>query len=169
MRRYGWHGMILAGVLAAAPALAQPCPMGRGHGWRHGGGPGGGPDGGPGRFWAACLASPELDLTADQKARLDALRAAGREAMAAQREAIQAARQEMHQALLDPRASPEEIRARAKALHDLMDQARDRMIDRLLEARSVLTPAQLERMGRLPACQMPRFRGPPGGPSDDDE
>ncbi|HOU52603.1 MAG TPA: Spy/CpxP family protein refolding chaperone [Myxococcota bacterium] len=156
-----WTWMILAGLLASAPALAQECPCGRGPGGRHGGGPAGGPGGGPGRFFAACLASPELGLTADQKARLDALRDSGREAAAGQRQAIQALRREMHQALLDPKASPEEIRARAKALHDAMDQARDRMLDRMLEARAVLTPAQLGKMATIPACQAPRFRGPP--------
>lgn len=169
MVRTGWTWMIVAGLLASAPVLAQQCPCGRGPGGRHGGGPGGGPHGGPGGFWAACLASPELGLTADQKARLDALKAAGREAAAGQREAIRALRQEMHRALLDPKASPDEIRARAKALHDAMDQARDRMVDRMIEVRSVLTPAQLGRLGSLPACQGPRFRGPPADAPDLDE
>jgi len=164
MSRNGWKWMILAGMLASAPALAQQCPCGRGPGGRHGGGPGMGPHGDPGRGLAACLASPELGLSADQKARLDGLRASGREAAAARREAIRTLRQQMHQALLDPKATPQEIRARARALHDAMDQAREQMLDRLLEARGVLTPAQLEKMAGLPACQAPWFRGPPGDP-----
>lgn len=161
MRRIGWTWGILAGLLVAAPVMAQQHPMGRGGGGRHGGGPGG--------FWDACLASPELGLTADQKARLDALRVAGRQEASAHREAIHSLRQEWHQALLDPRASPEEIRGRAKALHEAMDQARERMLDRILEARAVLTPAQIGKMSGLPACQKPRFRGPPGGPGALDE
>jgi Spy/CpxP family protein refolding chaperone len=47
----------------------------------------------------------------------------------------------------DPNSSPEAILAKEKELRDLQNQMRDKVVQGLLEARKILTPEQVSKIG----------------------
>jgi Spy/CpxP family protein refolding chaperone len=166
---WGFLVPVALAALVAVPVLARGPG---GHRGPEGDGPGRGGHG-PGAWLAGCLASPELGLTKDQQAKMDALRDAGREQMRVHRGDLRDLRKALHEAFLDPKATDADIRAKADALHGAMSKVRETMEGRLLEARKVLTADQLKRLKDLPACQPrgalgDRPRGPEGDGPDEE-
>lgn len=90
----------------------------------------------------------ELNLTPEQAAEIDQIRAAGQEARQGKREEFRAAREQM-QTLMASDASDEELRAQHQVLQDLHRERKDARFETKLKIRQVLTPEQRQKMVEL--------------------
>jgi len=137
-------------AMFAAPLAAQ------GHPW--GGGPGMGP-----RHAAGPMLMRGLDLTEAQKADLKVLATKHREAMKPKQEAAMTARKAMHEAMMNPAATPDQL----KALHEKVSQAQFELaLDRramMQESMNLLTPEQRAKAEQLRLEHQKRWQeGVPG-------
>jgi len=107
----------------------------------------GGP--GPGRMadenWGC---QKGVSLTPDQRTKLQELRRKLNEETAQLREAIRAKSQELRSLWTNPTADSKVIMEKEKELRTLRDQIRDKAVEMRLEARTILTPEQLEQTGK---------------------
>ena len=110
-----------------------------GFGWGRGPGFGSGPCGDFARFAG-------LDLTADQKAQLEAMRDAQYKAIEPLREQMFAKRDEVRKLWLEPTPDKAKILAAQQEMRSLRDQMQDRMTAFRLDALKVLTPEQQEKL-----------------------
>ncbi len=173
---------VAVGVMAmAVSAEAQGRGMGRGMGpgmgrgmgpCGYGAGPGMGRGMGPGGYGAGtgmlglnpCVVdSPELGLSDDQKAALEMLFEVG------QNQAIEAVTarwqqdEELRALVVDPQATEEQIRTKASEKCERMQAGHEAWLDRMLQARNVLTPEQLAKVPEVRnACRSKRFVDPRG-------
>lgn len=174
--------LVTAGVLAlsvAAEAQGRgmgPCGRGDGPGFGRGMGPGDGQGGhgmrgrGKGGHGAPMLGlnpcvvdSPELGLGDDQKAALKTLFEADGPQERQAFEAVRTRKQDLRALVTDPAATDAQIRAKAAEVHDLMQADRDARLERMLQARKILTPEQLAKVPEIrKACRGWRFDGQAG-------
>ena len=135
--------MLLSGTYAFA--------KGPGAGFGQGGGPGPGncPGWETGHRWGggahghAWEGRGALNLTPDQKTKLQDLRRKFREDNAQLIGSIVAKRIELRSLWTDPKADPNNILQKEKDLRGLQDQMKDKMVQMKLEARKFLTPEQI--------------------------
>ena len=123
-------------VLLFAAAIATSA---FGFGWGRGPGFGGGPGGDFGRFAG-------LELTADQKAQLSAMRDAQLKEMQPLREQMFAKRDEVRKLWLEPNPDQAKILAAQQQMRSLRDQLQDKMTVFRLNALKVLTPEQQDKL-----------------------
>ena len=111
-----------------------------GFGWGRGPGFGYGPGGGDfARF-------PGLELTADQKTQLGAMRDAQFKEIEPLREQMFAKRDEVRKLWLEPNPDQAKILAAQQVMRSLRDQLQDKMTVFRLDALKVLTPEQREKL-----------------------
>lgn len=106
------------------------------------------PEGAPPQTQAPGRQHRGLDLSPEQRNRLQAIRSRHREQLRTSRQATRQARQAFFEALRDPAAKVDQLRQLHRALSDQMLEnllARRAM---RLEMREVLTPEQRERVSR---------------------
>ena len=107
----------------------------------------GGP--GPGRMadenWGC---QKGVSLTPEQRTKLQELRRKLNEETAQLREAIRAKSQELRSLWTNPTADSKAIMEKEKEMRALRDQIRDKAVEMRLEARTILTPEQLEQTGK---------------------
>jgi Spy/CpxP family protein refolding chaperone len=150
-------------MIMALPAMARgpdgPCPFGkeRGDGPR---GPGFGKGERGDMGMGLCLRAPELGLTQDQVAQIDALKEHGREATREMRDTLRGMHQDLRAAFTDSSVDASVLKAKAAAMHDIKDQLRAMKVDLMLQARAVLTADQLKILADLGPCDgMRKGRG----------
>jgi Spy/CpxP family protein refolding chaperone len=120
-------------------------------------GPGYGP--GPGRMGQGNRGYQKgLDLTPEQRGKLQELRKKFNDETAQLRETLHSKRLELQSLWTNPNADSKTIIEKEKGMRDPQDQMRDKMIQMRLEARSILTPEQLSQAGESGR------RGPGFGP-----
>jgi Spy/CpxP family protein refolding chaperone len=154
MKKYVW--MVIAALLVvslgvagfsyAAPGRGDRGGQGcSGQEWGPGGGDGFGPSGGHnGRGMARYL-----DLTKEQTDKLTDLRKKHFEEMKPVRDELFQKRQEMKQLFADPQAKEEAILAKQKEISGLHQKMSEKAMQFRLDARKVLTPEQLKKMGEF--------------------
>lgn len=113
--------------------------------------------------------SPVLGLSDDQKAALKAIRESGKDQARAAMAARRALGKELRDLIADPAATEKQIRAKAAEMRAQAQAKHDARLDRMLQARQVLTPEQLARLPEArAACRGQRGDGPRGdGPRGD--
>jgi Spy/CpxP family protein refolding chaperone len=153
--------MTIVAVIALAAVVASPAVAYRGMG--------GGFDRGPGGY-AMMDPARGLDLTAEQTAKINALREAHLKESKPLRDQIYAKSGDLRLLWLAKTPDQEKILALQKEVRNLRDQLTDKMTSYRLEARKVLTPEQLTKiqsygLGRGMArggAGMTRMGGGPG-------
>ena len=128
---------VMALIFAAAIATTA---MAFGPGWGSGRGPGYGPCGG-GEFGYR-----GLDLTAEQKAKMSEMRDAQFKEMEPLRNQMFAKRDELRKLWLEPNPDQAKITAAQKEMNALRDQMQEKMTAFRLNALTVLTPEQKEKI-----------------------
>lgn len=107
--------------------------------------------------------SPELGLSDDQKAALKKLREDGREPVEQAKVEKRKLAKELRDLVMDPKATDRQIRAKAAEMRDRAAAMHDARLDRLLQARQVLTAEQLLKVPAIrKECRGPRDGGPRG-------
>jgi len=156
---------IALGVLLTAPAWAFGPGGGRGPGY--GRGEGSGPGDGPGYCQSA--AWEKLNLSDEQKAKIEALQTAHQKEIRPIRERMFDKSVALHRLWLQAKPDKDKITAAQKEARALRDELQDKNTALKLEIRNVLTPEQQEKltsagwgrgMGFGPRCGM---RGSGGG------
>ena len=110
-------------------------------------GPGYGP--GPGRMGQGHWGYQKgLDLTPEQRTKLQELRRKFNDETAQLRETLHANRLELRSLWTNPNADSKTIMEKEKGMRDPQDQMRDKMVQMRLEARGILTPEQLTQIGQ---------------------
>ena len=89
-----------------------------------------------------------LNLTPEQKTKMQELRTKFREENASLIGAMVTKRIELQTLWLNPKADPKAIQDKDKELRDLQNQMREKAVQMRLEARKVLTPEQISQMGQ---------------------
>lgn len=168
MKRHMTTLLVAVGVLAlSAAAEAQgrgEGPCGRGDGPRFGRGMGaaqGKARRGMGADAAGTLGlnpcvveNPELGLDDGQKAALKTLFEADAPQDRQAFETVRTLRQELRALVTDPGATDDQIRAKAAQMRDLMQADREARLERMLQARRILTPEQLAKVPEIrKACR----------------
>ncbi len=123
-------GVVMAGWAAAAMA---------GHGWGKGMGPGAG---GPGNPYAASY----LGLTPEQTSQLQAMREKHFKEIAPLQEKLFAKKQELRLLWANPNPDASKITAKQKEITALQAEIQELSTKHQLEARSILTPQQQQRL-----------------------
>jgi Spy/CpxP family protein refolding chaperone len=128
-------GMAVVMFLGISYVFAQDpgAGPGHGHGWMHGQEHRG--------HWN------KLNLTPEQRAKFQELRRRFITENAQLIGAIVAKRLEFHSLWTDPKADSQAILAKERELRDLKNRMKDKIIQYKLEARSSLTPEQIEKFG----------------------
>jgi Spy/CpxP family protein refolding chaperone len=88
----------------------------------------------------------ELNLTADQQAKLKANREGKRAKMQSLREAMKANRQKFQEAVKKPGATRAGVQPLIDEMKSLQGQIMDQMADGIFGAKEILTPEQFEKM-----------------------
>lgn len=156
-----WMILVVVMAVVGLAGNADARGRGRGPGMGHGVGrmgPGLGLGLGP-----CVVESPELGLSDDQKAALKKLRDEGQApAEQAQAEKRKLAK-ELRDLMMDPKATDRQIRAKAAEMRERAAAMHDARLDRLLQARQVLTAEQLLKVPAIrKECRGPRDGGPRG-------
>ncbi|MEJ5378135.1 MAG: Spy/CpxP family protein refolding chaperone [bacterium] len=128
--------VLIAGVVLlgwAANSLAGP-------GWGRGMGPGGGP--GPHPYMASYLG-----LTQEQEAQLQAMREKHFKEISPLQQELFNKRQELRLLWTSPNPDAEQIIAKQREINQLQGQIQEMSTKHLLEARSILTPEQQQKLG----------------------
>jgi Spy/CpxP family protein refolding chaperone len=86
-------------------------------------------------------------LTQDQKAKFEELRRKFNDETAQLRGTLLTKRLEFRSLWSNPKADPKAIMEKEKELRQIQDQLREKAFQMRLEARSILTPEQLSRLG----------------------
>jgi Spy/CpxP family protein refolding chaperone len=132
-------GLMVVICLSAAYAFAQ--------GPGFGPGPGAGSQWGERHGWGSRGHNKALNLTADQKTKMNELRTKFREENAQIIGAMVSKRIELQSLWSNPKAEAKAIQDKEKELRDLQNQMRDKAVQMRLEARKVLTPEQIAQWG----------------------
>jgi Spy/CpxP family protein refolding chaperone len=111
-------------------------------------GPGAGPRSGERHHWGPGEPGKALNLTSEQKTKMDEFRAKFREENAQIIGAMVTKRIELQSLWSNPKADAKAIQDKEKELRDLQNQIRDKAVQMRLEARQILTPEQIAQMGR---------------------
>jgi zinc resistance-associated protein len=121
-------GMVVLMAIGASYAYAQRAGFGPGHrmGWGYGN-------------WSS--------LTPEQQTKLQELHQKFNDETAQLRGSILAKRLELQSLWTNPKADPKAILEKEKELTSLQDQLRDKAVQFRLEARSLLTPEQIDQFG----------------------
>ncbi len=90
----------------------------------------------------------ELNLSADQVQRIQAIRDQYHAQLSGQRRAVQQAQQELQQ-LVDSNASAEQIRQKFDQVQTLKRQLNETRMESMLAIRAVLTPEQRQKMNEI--------------------
>lgn len=153
-RANGLMGLLMVGamtltVLGATPAIAAP----QGGGWGGGGGrgmhAGAQHDVMPERFMK------QLNLTPEQRGKIETIRAKAQEQHRAQREQLMTRRQELHQLVRSASATRDQALAKQREVNALQNQLAEARIATWFEMRGVLTPEQLKQLESM-KTQKPR-------------
>jgi Spy/CpxP family protein refolding chaperone len=114
----------------------------------------------------------KLGLSEDQQAKMKAIHEKSREDHKALREQMKKAHQEMREAMKDPKTSESTLRAKHKALKEIMSKQGDLRFEKTLAMRKVLTADQLkefvkmEKNGKKWKKGDREGKGPRGGKDD---
>ena len=135
-------GLVTIMLLGVAYAYAQ------GPGFGPGAGPGYGPHRGERPCWGSQGPGKALNLTAEQKTKLNELRTKFREENAQVIGAMVTRRIELQSLWSNPKAEAKAITDKEKELRDLQNQMRDKSVQMKLEARNFLTPEQIAQFGQ---------------------
>ena len=90
-----------------------------------------------------------LNLTAEQKTKLQELRRKFIKETAQLRGELVTKRLELKSLWTDPKADSKAILAKERELRDLKNRMKDKIIQNKLEFRNSLTPEQIEKLGRM--------------------
>ena len=106
----------------------------------------------------------QLDLTPEQRTKLDALRKASRDKISAVKDEMRQSQEKLTQAL-QSNTSTDELRKLHKKNQELKNKMSDARFDQVLAIRQVLTPEQQKKFQELRKGKGPmgRGRGGPGG------
>ncbi len=115
----------------------------------HAYGPGYGPRG-RGPCWESWDSGKKVDLTSDQKAKLQDLRQKFMSETAKLRGELLTKRLELQSLWTNPKADPKAIVEKERELRDLQNQMREKGLQHQLEVRQILTPEQIAGFG--PGC-----------------
>jgi Spy/CpxP family protein refolding chaperone len=143
-KRIMTFGLVAVMLLGVTYAYAQ----GPGFGPGRGGGLGSGPRWGERSCWDSQDPSKALNLTAEQKTKLNELRTKFREENAQLIGAMVTKRIELKSLWSNPKAEAKTILDKEKELRDLQNQMRDKGIQMKLETRKFLTPEQIAQFGQ---------------------
>lgn len=137
----GLMGMLMAGamtltVLGATPAIAAP----------QGGGPRGGMHAGAPHDMMPERIFKQLNLTPEQRGKIETIRAQGQERTRAQREQLMTRRQELHQLIRSASATRDQALAKQREVNALQNQLAEARVSTWFEMRAVLTPEQLSQL-----------------------
>lgn len=105
-----------------------------------------------------------LNLTDEQKAKIQQLRKATATRVREVRRKLFSGGQELRDMMFDPSASDDQIRAKGKELRKLHEQAEDMKLDDFLAIRGVLTPDQRKRLPDVKPGGPRAAMVAPGGP-----
>jgi Spy/CpxP family protein refolding chaperone len=136
-------GLVAVMLLSVSIAFAQ----GPGFGPGPGAGPGGGPHWGKGPGWESRDQDKALDLTPEQKTKLNELRTKFRSENAQLIGAMVTKKIELQSLWSNPKADDKAIQDKAKELRDLQNQMKEKAVQMRLEARKILTPEQITKWG----------------------
>ena len=126
-------------------------------------GPGAGPRWGEKPYQGQGEPGKALNLTPEQKTKMDELRTKFREENAQLIGAIVTKRIELQSLWSNPKADAKAIQDKEKELRDLQNQMRDKTVQMRLEARKVLTPEQIAQLGQGRGFGLGSGRGFGGG------
>jgi Spy/CpxP family protein refolding chaperone len=138
--------IVVAVGLVAVMLFSVTCAFAQGPGF--GPGPGAGPRWGEGHHRGEWEPGKALNLTPEQKTKMDELRAKFREENAQLIGAMVTKRIELQSLWSNPKADDKAIQDKAKELRDLRNQMGDKAIQMRLEARKILTPEQIAKTGQ---------------------
>jgi len=136
-------GLVAVMLLSVACAFAQ----GPGFGPGPGAGPGAGQRWGGGPGWGPSEQDKALNLTPEQKTKLNELRTKFRDENAQLIGTLVTKRIELRSLWSNPKADDKAIQDKEKELRDLKNQMRDKAVQMRLEARKILTPEQISKWG----------------------
>jgi Spy/CpxP family protein refolding chaperone len=153
---------VALGMLLTMPAFAFGPGEGRGPG------PGYGPGSGRGEGYCSQPASWNLNLTAEQKTKIEALQTANLKDVRPFREKMFDKSVELRRLWLQANPDKDKINAAQKELRTLRDKIEDKDTALKLEIRKVLTPEQNEKLANSRWGRGPGF-GPRGGMRGHDE
>jgi Spy/CpxP family protein refolding chaperone len=141
-------GLVVVMVLGVSYVYAQEQSSPPGHGWMYGQ-----------RHGGQCN---KLNLTLEQKAKFKELRRKFIGENAQLIGGLVARRLELRSLWTDPKADFQAILAKERELRDLQNQMRDKIVRYRLEARSFLTPEQIEKFGMMGGIGFGQGMGRPG-------
>ena len=101
----------------------------------------------------------KLNLTADQKTKIQAIQTKYKPQMEQKRQAVLQAMKDMHKLMSDPSATDDQLRTQHKKVQDLHQEIGTLAFESMLEVRKVLTPEQVKQLGQM----RPNQKGKPGG------
>jgi Spy/CpxP family protein refolding chaperone len=136
-------GLVAVMLLSVAYAFAQ----GPGFGPGPGAGPGAGPRWGGGPGWGPSEQDKALNLTPEQKTKLNELRTKFRDENAQLIGTLVTKKIELQSLWSNPKAEDKAIQDKAKEVRDLQNQMREKAVQMRLEARKILTPEQISKWG----------------------
>lgn len=123
-----WLSAIIIALFVCHSALAQPGPR----------------RGGPDKKWI----TEELNLTDEQKVKLDEIREEYREKMKDKRAVMQEAREKLHDALISD-ASDEVLRKQFKTMQEIRNEFATARFEKILAIRQILTKEQRKKFDEL--------------------
>jgi Spy/CpxP family protein refolding chaperone len=136
-------GLVAVMLLSVSFAFAQ----GPGFGPGLGAGPGGGPHWGKGPGWESPDHDKALNLTPEQKTKLNELRTKFKSDNAQLIGTLVTKRIELQSLWSNPKADDKAIQDKAKEVRDLQNQMKEKAVLMRLEARKILTPEQISKWG----------------------
>jgi Spy/CpxP family protein refolding chaperone len=136
-------GLVAVMLLGVSYAFAQ----GPGFGPGPGAGPGGGHHWGKGPGWESPDHEKALNLTPEQKTKLNELRTKFKGDNAQLIGTLVTKRIELQSLWSNPKADDKAIQDKAKEVRDLQNQMKEKAVLMRLEARKILTPEQISKWG----------------------
>jgi Spy/CpxP family protein refolding chaperone len=132
-------GLVAVMLLSVSFAFAQ--------GPGSGPGPGAGPRWGGGSGWGPSEQDKALNLTPEQKTKLNELRTKFKDENAQLIGTLVTKKIELQSLWSNPKAEDKAIQDKAKEVRDLQNQMREKAVQMRLEARKILTPEQISKWG----------------------
>ncbi len=140
-------GALLAGAMGMSVLLPPAPALARGQ-WAHAGQMRGGSHAGEhGPMMESMF--ERLNLSAEQRDKIKSLRRQGQERTKAQREQLNAKRQELHQLVRSVGASRDQAIAKQREVNALQNQLSEARMTSWFDMRAVLTPEQLAQLAQL--------------------
>jgi len=128
-------GLVMVMFFSVSYAYAQEQAGPPRHGWMHGE-----------KSWSH---GKRFNLTPEQKAKFQELRRKFTKETAQLRGELVTKRVELRLLWTDPKADSNAILAKEREFRDVKNQMKDKIIQYKLEARSLLTPEQIEKLGMM--------------------